>query len=246
MKKTTFTITILFVVSLIMSSCEKEEILTTPTLKTIEITDLTGTTATCGGEITNNGGAKIISKGICWSTHEIPTINDFKSISQTTENIFTNYLTGLTKNTTYFARAYATNSEGTAYGNTITFTTNSTEPTIEDEIKILSITPTTGLIDGEYVTFTVKVSYKLITSSEGTLDVGFNNDEVGIIYSIMIGEDKVVSAGSGEHTFIVTAKVKDWGIEGDFHVYVNLSEGATQSGSWSPLASDDYVLISKH
>lgn len=245
MKKTLFKITILLFGSLILFSCKKDETNTIPTVTTSEITNLSDTSVTCGGEITNDGGAEITAKGICWSTNEIPTINDSKTIENTSDKIFTSDIIGLTQNTTYYACAYATNNAGTSYGNIITYTTKSTEQTPSDEIKILSVSPTTGLIDGEYVNFIVTVSYTLVSSTEGTLDIGFNNDNMGVIYNMMESVDELVTTGSGEYTFTVNAKVKDWGTQGDFHVYVNLSKGSSQVGTWSPIASDKYVLINK-
>ena len=82
-------------------------------------------TATSGGNITNGGGATIIARGVCWSTSPNPTIaNNITSDGTGTGN-FTSTLTGLSSSTTYYVRAYATNSAGTAYGNQVNFTTTS-------------------------------------------------------------------------------------------------------------------------
>ncbi len=96
---------------------------TLPTLTTDQATAISGTSATSGGKISTDGGSAITAKGICWSTNQNPTTADSKTIDGAGKTSFTSQLTGLTKGTTYYARAYATNSIGTAYGAQITFTT---------------------------------------------------------------------------------------------------------------------------
>ena len=82
------------------------------------------TTSISGGNITSDGGASITSKGVCWSnTTSTPTIANSKTVDGTGIGSFTSSLTGLSPATTYYLRAYATNSAGTAYGNSIPFTT---------------------------------------------------------------------------------------------------------------------------
>ncbi|MFZ4705716.1 MAG: hypothetical protein ACOYMF_06880 [Bacteroidales bacterium] len=104
--------------------CLKESSSTTlPTVTTAGITDITQTTATGGGEVTDDSGAEVTARGICWSTSQNPTITDSHTSDETGTGVFVSNLTGLTANTPYFVRAYATNSLGTAYGNELTFTT---------------------------------------------------------------------------------------------------------------------------
>jgi uncharacterized protein (TIGR02145 family) len=93
-----------------------------PVLTTTTITNVTQTTATSGGYITIDGGA-IFSRGVCWATTINPTISDPKTIDGTGTGSFISNLTELLGNTTYYVRAYATNSSGTAYGNQQSFTT---------------------------------------------------------------------------------------------------------------------------
>ncbi len=97
-----------------------------PTLTTIPISIITTTTASSGGNIISNGGSAITSNGVCWSTLSGPTISGSHTSDVTGGGTFTSSLTGLTSGTTYYVRSYATNSEGTAYGNEITFTTQTT------------------------------------------------------------------------------------------------------------------------
>jgi len=86
------------------------------TLSTNPTSAITNTTALSGGTISSDGGAAVTQRGVCWSTSHNPTIADQKTIDGTGVGTFTSSLTNLTPNTTYYIRAYATNSQGTAYG----------------------------------------------------------------------------------------------------------------------------------
>jgi len=94
-----------------------------PTLTTTEVTAITTTTAISGGNITNDGGAAITERGICYSNSQNPTTANFKIIETGTTGSFSSNISGLTTGATYYVRAYAINSVGTAYGNEINFTT---------------------------------------------------------------------------------------------------------------------------
>jgi uncharacterized protein (TIGR02145 family) len=91
------------------------------TLTTLPITNLTGSTATSGGNIINDGGSAITQRGIVWSTSPNPTTADNFTIDGSGTGSFSSNLTGLVVSTTYYLRAYATNNAGTAYGNELSF-----------------------------------------------------------------------------------------------------------------------------
>ncbi len=95
-----------------------------PTLTTRPITNITAKFSFGGGDISNNGGAAIIERGVCWSKSKNPTTSDNKIIG-TGSSIanFTAKLENLTGNTLYYVRAYAINGAGTAYGPELSFTT---------------------------------------------------------------------------------------------------------------------------
>ena len=105
--------------------CVKDIIINIPTITTATATNIIDTTAISGGNITSNGGAPIIARGVCWSTSSNPTISGSKTMDSTGLGSFTSKLKGLLPNTTYFVRAYATNSAGTSYGNEQSFKTYS-------------------------------------------------------------------------------------------------------------------------
>ena len=95
----------------------------TATVTTSAAGNITEISATCGGNVTSDGGVEVTVRGICWSTLQTPTISDFHTEDGSGTGNFTSEISGLTAGTTYYVRAYATNSTGTAYGNLISFTT---------------------------------------------------------------------------------------------------------------------------
>jgi hypothetical protein len=94
-----------------------------PLITTTIATEVTVTTARCGGDIITEGGAAVTARGICWSTSPNPTINDNITTDGVGSGGFISIITGLTSGTTYYFRAYATNSVGTGYGDELSFTT---------------------------------------------------------------------------------------------------------------------------
>jgi uncharacterized protein (TIGR02145 family) len=95
-----------------------------PTVTTTAISSILNTTATSGGNVSSDGGASVNFRGVCWSTTANPTVSlTTKTVDGTGTGAFTSSITGLTVNTRYYVRAYATNSVGTAYGTQQTFAT---------------------------------------------------------------------------------------------------------------------------
>lgn len=128
-------------------SCKKNDDKVIPELTTNVVTSITEANAVSGGNITSDGGALVTARGICWNTTQNPTISDHKTTNGTGIGNFTSNISGLTANTKYYIRAYATNSVGTAYGNEETFTTLVTVPTLTTAIAS-SITQTTAVSGG--------------------------------------------------------------------------------------------------
>lgn len=100
-----------------------------PTITTTSLSSITATSASSGGTITNDGGATVTARGVCWSTNSNPTISDNKSSDGTGTGVFSSSIAGLVASTTYYVRAYTSNSAGTAYGNEVSFTTLLAPPT---------------------------------------------------------------------------------------------------------------------
>lgn len=120
-----------------------------PTVTTLQVTDITQTAATGGGEVTSDGGATVVGRGICWGTEHNPTISDSHGSNGTGTGTFTVDLSDLSPSTTYYVRAYAINSVGTSYGNEVSFTTTDYlfAPTVITS-EVSNITQTSALGGG--------------------------------------------------------------------------------------------------
>ena len=103
---------------------------TVPILNTTAITGITTTSASSGGKVSENGGATVIERGICYSNTPNPTIDNAKvepkSVMGSGE--FFCEFSGLKPSTTYYIRAFATNKVGTGYGNELSFKTSDIVP----------------------------------------------------------------------------------------------------------------------
>ena len=118
-------------------------------ITTKDVTDITSMTARCGGNIVDDGGADITARGVCWSTSQNPTITGSHTTDGSGTGSFTSNITGLNAGTTYYVRAYATNSEGTSYGSQKSFTTTQHyEPPTVTTNNVTGITETTAVCGG--------------------------------------------------------------------------------------------------
>jgi uncharacterized protein (TIGR02145 family) len=121
------------------SSCTPDEEITdtpsgsgnVPSLTTVPVSNITSASATSGGTITSTGGSAITQRGVVWGTTPNPTTANSSTNDGSGSDNYTSNLSGITVNTTYYVRAYATNSAGTAYGNELTFTTEWLNPNLD-------------------------------------------------------------------------------------------------------------------
>ncbi|OQY59149.1 MAG: hypothetical protein B6245_08195 [Desulfobacteraceae bacterium 4572_88] len=154
--------------------------LTIPTLSIGDpLPDSGGTSATCQGAISDDGGYSVSERGFFWSTSSISDSADPKDYSYLTQGSgsgsfgSSNNITGLTAGTTYYIRGYATNTAGTALSSQKTFTTAGTPPP-----EIVTNTSSVSVAEGETATFSVKLSSDpgsnvtvSITRSSGDTDI---------------------------------------------------------------------------
>jgi hypothetical protein len=138
-------ISIIFIVAFTIIGCKKEYV--TPTLRTTNVHAITPSSALSGGEITDNGGAEVTAKGICWSTTEKPTLADNFTVDGAGSGSYTSSMEDLTSGVTYYVRAYATNSVGTDYGNQVSFNTLTLPPSLTTA-EVTSITASTAISGG--------------------------------------------------------------------------------------------------
>lgn len=164
-----------------------------PTVTTSSVTEITSNSATCGGNVTSDGGSLVTQVGICWSTSHNPTTNDSYAIeTEWMGGSFSKHIEGLSANTTYYVRAFATNAVGTAYGQERSFTTT-------NDVSLPSVT-------------TLSVTNITQNSATGggnvTSDGGATVTERGICWSISqnpsISNAPFQTCGSGTGSFTAT------------------------------------------
>jgi len=132
-------------------------ILRPPKLTTAPVTDIAPSSAIGGGEVTSDGNSDILVRGICWSTTKKPDVKDSRTADGYGEGVFTSSLTELKPNALYYVRAYAVNSEGTSYGNQVTFTTSQFSGPELTTSPVTGITQTAA-VSGGNITFDGGVS----------------------------------------------------------------------------------------
>jgi len=115
--------------------------LSLPTVSTTPAASITSSGATLGGNVTSDGNATVSEKGVVYATTANPTTSNTKVVVGTGgTGSYSTTVTGLTAGTTYYVRAYAINSQGTAYGSQVTFTTPSNQlPTASDYYLYLRV-----------------------------------------------------------------------------------------------------------
>jgi hypothetical protein len=160
-----------------------------PTLTTTDVTEITGNSATTGGNVTVSGGADVTARGVCYGTTENPTIDGDKTTDDKGTGEFVSSLSDLKGNTTYYVRAYATNSAGTGYGPQVTFTTQVDLPAVTTS-EVINVTKT-GAISGGDVTY------------DGGAEVTARGLAWGMSENPTIS-DNVLDGGSGTGVFIST------------------------------------------
>ena len=135
--------------TLCLTYCKKKD--TIPTLTTVSVSEITQISAVSGGNVTSDGGAEVTVRGVCWGTSHNPTTSSDKTEDGTGTGAFTSNLSYLMANITYYVRAYASNSQGTSYGNEVSFATSQIALATLTTAEITGITPTTAF-SGGYIT----------------------------------------------------------------------------------------------
>ena len=119
-----------------------------PVVTTGDTLNVTKTTAQIvNNNVTNDGGCTVINRGLCWGTAANPIISGSKTTDGSGLGLFTSSFAGLTQNTTYHVRAYATNCAGTGYGSDVSFVTKGTMPTVTTD-DVQGITTTSSVAFG--------------------------------------------------------------------------------------------------
>ena len=189
----------LILVITIFSSCEDKP--TPPVISTTNVTQISTIEAVSGGNITDDGGAPIISKGICWNTLTDPTIDNNKTSESGESLSFTSNITQLIPSTSYYVRAYAVNSAGTSYGKSISFKTLGDKPgsigLTTSNIQLNSATLNAS-VNPNYLSTTVTFEWGTTTDYEKT--IAYSQNPVTGNNSVNISADLTeLSAGTTYH-----------------------------------------------
>lgn len=190
-KNTILTFPEVILLIVITYGCKKDNF-SLPVLTTSDVTSISQTSATSGGNIYSDGGDTVKARGVCWSISANPTIENSKTTDGTGIGTFSSLLTGLTLGDKYFVRAYATNSKGTAYGNEINFITKLTiGDTCQGGIIAYILQPEDpGYISGE---------------THGLIAAPFDQSG-GIVWSNVFGSgpfEKSIGTGNANTNYIV-------------------------------------------
>jgi len=139
-------ISLLVSFAIFLKSCTDDPEL--PTVRTFAPSEITRNTVIASGQVLYDGGSPVLGKGFCWSIYQNPDFTDYFTAVGEGAGPFSAEVTGLTPNTRYYIRAYATNSIGTAFGEEISFTTAPVVLGTIATVQPASITRTTAISGG--------------------------------------------------------------------------------------------------
>ncbi|MFN8241628.1 MAG: FISUMP domain-containing protein [Bacteroidales bacterium] len=166
-----------------------------PVVFTASTLDLTPYSANSGGIVSSNGGTEVTERGIFWGTTANPMLTGTKITSGTGTGNYTIPLTSLLPGTTYYVRAYATNSIGTAYGEEKSFLTPGAIP-VAKLYKYTDLTPRSVKVSGKIkpneLNTTVTFEYGETTSYGKTINADVNPVTVeDTVYAVIRGLDSL-------------------------------------------------------
>jgi hypothetical protein len=179
---------------------------TLATVITKSVINIQSTTAICGGNVTTDGGSPVTVKGVCWNISGNPTVSNSHTQNGSGTGSFVSYITGLNSRTKYYVRAFATNGNGTAYGNQQSFTTLKWNK--DEEITDTLISPpesTTLNLYPNPVISKLTISYDL--SENSNVNVAVYNANGIKLYS-----EQLTDQVSGTHEFFFNVSSYSQGI----------------------------------
>jgi len=193
--------------------------LSVPALTTTAASKILVATASSGGNVTAWGGDTVDVRGVCWNTTGTPAITDNKTENGTGVGSFTSVLAGLAQNTTYYVRAYATNSIGTGYGNQITFKTQIPAADVKKVVAkdgsgdYLTVQEAFNAVPdnytGRYIIYVKKGTYKekllLAQNKINVILVGQDRDSTILTY-----DDYAGKAGGTSNSYSVAIEADDF------------------------------------
>ncbi|MBP5723460.1 MAG: hypothetical protein J6X18_07820, partial [Bacteroidales bacterium] len=232
--------------------------ITAPTVATTTATNVSYTSVTLGGNVTNENGATVTERGVCYSTSTNPTISNSKKAVGSGTGSFSIKITELNKNVTYYARAYAINSKGTSYGSVVSFTTTLVGA-IQGEFSVsatkkvyfsqgnLQYQASTSIwrfAENQYDMIGSDNNSNISSSYSGWIDLfgwgtsGWNSGANAYQpYSTSIYIDDYYPGGSYSNSLTGSYANADWG------VYNKISNGGNQAGLWRTLTKDEWQYL---
>ena len=226
-----------------------------PSITTGSASGIDTTSATVSGNVTNDNGATVTERGICYNTSGNPTISSSKVTTGSGEGTFSENLTGLTPDTTYYAKAYATNSLGTTYGTEIQFDTLVAIPTVTTDETVTSITTTGATLSGEVVSDngstitqrgfvysnesnpTIANSIAVVTGTIGEISKALTGLSIGTTYYFKAFATNSEGTGYGDEYSFTTLPGNPSGLS------ANTTDKTAISLTWNKGSGGTYTII---
>lgn len=244
---------------------------TTPTVITTTASAITGSSASSGGNVTSDGGANVTARGVCWNTSPGVSLANSFTVNGSGTGIFTSTISPLNPATTYYYRAYATNSKGTSYGvesNFITSSgsqsycaiggTNNTNPSkfisnvkFQNSSNVNLIDNNSGIATNSYQDFT-SISASVTANSSYKIILTYLNQFTNIKSYIDYDRDGVfestelVYSGSKLSGFIQNLTIPAAASNGSTRMRVMLSNNTIPDGGCGTITDgevEDYTII---
>ena len=187
-----------------------------PSVTTADISGITSTSASSGGNVTDDNSSSVTVRGICWNTTGSPTISNSHTSNGSGLGSFTSSMTGLTDKTKYYVRAYATNSYGTNYGSELSFTAQTvacipSASTNTSYMGITNVTTTGGVTNFNKSSGISATSYANFSSSSlasaapgTTINMSFTSSGYGLNYAVWIDFNNDATFSSSEQVVSLT------------------------------------------
>ena len=197
-----------------------------PVVQTDSVYNITQTSADVDAETTENGGSAITARGIVYSYNTAPTLNDSVIYSGSGLGSYSVSMSNLDSDTTYHVRAFATNSAGTSYGNTIEFKTDNYLPDV-GAVTASNITTNSADLESEIIN-----------------NGGYTVTERGFVYSQASQptlSDQVTPSGSGTGSFSATLSNLTKGTTYFARAYATNSQGTSYGEELSFMTLCDQI-----
>ena len=182
MKRLSVLLFISMVSFILLTTCKKNDL---PVISTVDVSEIATSKPISGGNITGDGESQINVRGVVWATNENPSIWQHEGMTKdgVGTGLFSSKLSGLRSETNYFVRAYATNGNGTSYGNQVSFKTTEAFPPMLRTSSIEHITSTTAISGGSiYIDGYAQITERGVIWNQNENDLTFENKE-GVSYN---------------------------------------------------------------